>query len=220
MLTQLESARKGLLTDEMKRVAEWEQVDPENLRKGIAAGHIILLSNTRHQDVKPVAIGQGLRTKVNANIGTSKDQADPEVECEKARLSMRAGTDTLMDLSTGGDIDVIRRLIMEAAPIPIGTVPFYQAAIEAVKREEKLVEMDPDDLFHVIEKQVEDGVDFLTVHCGVTLAAKDRLEAEGRYMDVVSRGGSFHLAWMKHQDRENPLYDQFDRLLKLPTPAT
>lgn len=215
MLTQLESARKGLITDEMKMAAEAEQVDPEVLRKGIAEGKIVLLANVNHSNARPLAIGQGLRTKVNANIGSSRDQADPELECEKARQAVAAGADTLMDLSTGGDIDDIRKRIMEAAPIAIGTVPFYQTAIECAQQERPLVEMDPEDLFAVIEKHVREGVDFLTVHCGVTLISKERMEAEGRLMDVVSRGGSFHIAWMTYQNKENPLYDQFDRLLEI-----
>ena len=162
--TQLEHARKGILTDEMKIVAESEQVDPEDLRKGIADGKIIILSNLRHESAPPVAIGAGMRTKVNANIGSSRDHADPEVEEEKARTAVSAGADTLMDLSTGGDIDAIRKGVMEAAPIAIGTVPFYQAAIETVKKEKSMVEMDPEDLFGVIEKhvrEVRNGLDQL-----------------------------------------------------------
>lgn len=215
MMTQLESARKGIVTDQMKRVADEEGVDVEMLRTGISEGKIILLSNVRRPDVKPVAIGQGLRTKVNANIGTSRDHADPEVEQEKAEQAWKAGADTLMDLSTGGDIDGIRRKIIATVPIPIGTVPFYQAAIETVAKEQRLVDMDAEDLFRVIEKHVLDGVDFLTVHCGVTLLSKERMEAEGRRMDVVSRGGSFHIAWMVSQSKENPLFEQFDRLLEI-----
>jgi len=215
MPTQLENAQKGFITDEMKQVAASEGMDPEVLRKGIAEGKIVLFSNIRHENVKPVAVGKGLYTKVNANIGTSRDQEDPELEKEKALQAMNAGADTLMDLSTGGDIDAIRRQIMEAAPIPIGTVPFYQAAIETVKKKKPLIEMNPEDLFHVIEKHLEEGVDFLTVHCGVTLQTKKRMEQEGRLMDVVSRGGSFHLEWMAFQEKENPLFEQFDRLLEM-----
>ncbi len=215
MMTQLENARKGILTDQMKRVAEDEGVDVEVLRSGISEGKIILLSNVRRPDVKPVGIGEGLRTKVNANIGTSRDHADPAVEQEKAERAWKAGADTLMDLSTGGDIDRIRRRIIETVPIPIGTVPFYQAAIETVGKNQRLVDMDGEDLFRVIEKHVLDGVDFLTVHCGVTLLSKERMEAEGRRMDVVSRGGSFHIAWMVSQNKENPLFEHFDRLLEI-----
>ena len=215
MLTQLESARKGLITDEMKQVAEMEQVPVEDLKAGIAAGEIVLLSNSSHQDCRPVAIGKGLRTKVNANIGSSKDQAAADLECEKAVRAMKAGADTIMDLSTGGDIDDIRKQVMLAAPIPIGTVPFYQAAIETVQNGCALVDMDPENLFRVIEKHVQEGVDFLTVHCGVTLLSKERMDREGRLMHVVSRGGSFHLAWMAVQKKENPLFEQFDRLLEI-----
>jgi len=215
MLTQIESARKGRITDEMKQAAEAERVPPEDLRRGIADGKIVLLKNARHAGSAPVAVGAGLRTKVNANIGSSKDHADPALECTKARTSREAGADTFMDLSTGGDIDAIRAQVMQAAPIPIGTVPFYQAAIETVRQGRPLVEMDPEDLFRVIEKHVAEGVDFLTVHCGVTRASRERMDQEGRLMDVVSRGGSFHLAWMAFHGKENPLYERFDRLLEI-----
>ncbi|MGW8320354.1 MAG: phosphomethylpyrimidine synthase ThiC, partial [Thermodesulfobacteriota bacterium] len=215
MLTQLESARKGILTDQMKRVAQEEGMDAERLRSGIAEGKIILLCNTRHGNVEPIAIGEGVRTKVNANIGTSRDSADLESEKEKALRSWKAGADTLMDLSTGGDIDLIRKEIMKATPLPIGTVPFYQAAIETVAKGERMVDMEADSLFEVIEKHVLDGVDFLTVHCGVTLLSKERLEAEGRLMDVVSRGGSFLLEWMVYNERENPLFEHYDTLLTI-----
>lgn len=215
MLTQLESARRGILTDEVKRSAEMEGVDPEFILEGIRAGVILLLSNVNHREATPVAIGRGLRTKVNANIGTSRDLADPALEKEKAIQAWKAGADTLMDLSTGGDIDAFRRDLLRSIPIPLGTVPVYQAGIETVASGRPLKEMDPDLLFSVIEKHVRDGVDFLTVHCGVTLACKDRMQTEGRLMDVVSRGGAFHLEWMVHQGRENPLYEQFDRLLEI-----
>lgn len=215
MLTQLESARHGRITDEMKQAAEAEGVPPEEIRRGIAQGSVVLLRNARHVDSTPVAVGTGLRTKVNANIGSSKDHADPALECEKARRSREAGTDTFMDLSTGGDIDAIRKQVMAEAPIPIGTVPFYQAAIETVREGRSLVEMGEDKLFRTIERHVEDGVDFLTVHCGVTLASRERMDREGRLMDVVSRGGSFHLGWMAFHGRENPLYEHFDRLLEI-----
>jgi len=215
MLTQLESARQGRITDEMKQAAEAERVTPEDLRRGIAEGKIVLLRNVHHANAAPLAIGAGLRTKVNANIGSSKDHADPALECAKARTCLEAGADAFMDLSTGGDIDAIRKQVMEAAPIPIGTVPFYQAAIETVRGGCSLVEMDAEDLFRVIEKHVREGVDFLTVHCGVTIASRERMEREGRRMDVVSRGGSFHLGWMARHGRENPLFEHFDRLLEI-----
>jgi phosphomethylpyrimidine synthase len=190
-------------------------VDPEFILDGIRSGVILLLSNINHREATPVAIGRGLRTKVNANIGTSRDLADPALEKEKAIQAWKAGADTLMDLSTGGDIDAFRRDLLRSIPIPLGTVPVYQAGIETVASGRPRKEMDPDLLFSVIEKHVRDGVDFLTVHCGVTLACKERMQAEGRLMDVVSRGGAFHLEWMVHQGRENPLYEQFDRLLEI-----
>jgi phosphomethylpyrimidine synthase len=200
----------------MKRAAEAEGVDPESIRRGIADGRIILLSNVNHREVTPVAIGEGLRVKVNANIGSSKDHADRDEECRKAEMAYRAGADTLMDLSTGGDIDGIRKAVMATAPLPIGTVPLYQVAIETIeKRKKSLVEMDTDDLFEVIERHAKEGVDFVTVHCGVTAQVRKCMQLEKRLMDVVSRGGAFSLEWMAYQQKENPLYEHFDRLLDI-----
>ena len=215
-MTQLESARQGIVTQEMKRAAEAEGIDSELLRRGIAEGQIIVLSNVNHGEVTPVAIGAGLRTKVNANIGTSKDHADLAEESRKAETAWKAGADTIMDLSTGGDIDEVRKAVMAAAPLPIGTVPLYQAAIETIERRKKsLVEMDPDDLFEVIERHAKEGVDFVTVHCGVTAMVRRCMEVEKRLMDVVSRGGAFSLEWMAYQNKENPLYERFERLLDI-----
>jgi len=164
--------------------------------------------------VKALHVAVGDKVSEGSLIVTLEVEGAAREE-EKAVQAWKAGADTLMDLSTGGDIDGIRRRVMESTPIPIGTVPFYQAAIETVAKNERLVDMDAEDLFEVIERHVLDGVDFLTVHCGVTLLSKDRMEAEGRLMDVVSRGGSFHIEWMVVQNKENPLYDQFDRLLEI-----
>ncbi len=156
-----------------------------------------------------------MSTKVNANIGTSSDFGNVATELEKLRVAISAGSDTVMDLSTGGDITAIRRAIVADSPVPVGTVPIYQAGIEAIDRYGAIVKMTDDDLFGVIEENARDGVDFITVHCGVTRSAIARLKQQGRVADVVSRGGAFLIAWILYNGRENPLYEQYDRLLAI-----
>ncbi len=214
-MTQLELARAGNISREMKRVAEEEGLDAEFVRAGIAQGTIVLPANVRHNNLDPCGIGQGLRTKVNANIGTSLDYGTVETELEKLRTCIEYKADTVMDLSTGGDIAGIRRSILAASPLPLGTVPIYQAAIEAVEGRGAIVNMTADDLFAVIEQQAKDGVDFMTVHCGVTQRSVAQLRRCKRLTNVVSRGGAFLTGWILHQQRENPLYEQFDRLLEI-----
>ncbi|MFC1862010.1 phosphomethylpyrimidine synthase ThiC, partial [Chloroflexota bacterium] len=165
--------------------------------------------NIKHTNLTPCGIGQGLRTKVNANIGTSSDHGNVDTELEKLRVAIDSGADTVMDLSTGGDISAIRRAIIASSPLPIGTVPVYQAGIEAIARHSAIVKMTADDLFAVIEGHARDGVDFITVHCGVTQSAIARLKKQGRVADVVSRGGAFLVGWMLYNERENPLYEQY-----------
>jgi phosphomethylpyrimidine synthase len=168
-----------------------------------------------HKGVHPCGIGKGLRTKVNANIGTSSDFGDANTELEKLHAAESAKSDTVMDLSTGGDISAIRRGIIASTTLPIGTVPLYQAGIEAIDRWGSIVAMPVDHLFAAIEEQAEDGVDFMTVHCGVTQKAVDRLRQSPRVTDVVSRGGAFVIGWMLHNSQENPLYEYFDRMLEI-----
>jgi phosphomethylpyrimidine synthase len=213
--TQLEMARRGIVSGEMVFCAKQESVAPEYIRKGVEDGTIVVVRNNRHTSIAAMAIGKGLRTKVNANVGTSKDRADVAHELEKVRVSIAAGTDTIMDLSTGGDLGAIRRAIIGASTVAIGTVPIYQAAVAAVNAGKAIVEMTADDLFRAIEENGEDGVDFLTVHCGVTRESVGRLETQGRVLGIVSRGGSILAHWMDYNDRENPLYEQYDRLLEI-----
>lgn len=215
-MTILEAAKGGNLTAVIQEAADAEKVPPQVLMERVAEGSAVVCRNKVHSGLRPLAIGKGLRTKINANIGSSRDHADLDLEVEKARVALSAGADTIMDLSTGGDIDAIRRAVMKAAPIPVGTVPIYQAIVESVeKRETAMVNMTADDVFEVIERHVEDGVDFLTVHCGVTFESMVRMEREGRVTDVVSRGGSFTLEWMRYNEKENPLYEHYDRLLEI-----
>ncbi len=214
-MTQLELAKKGIISPQMKAVAEVEGLEPEFIRQGVAAGTIVIPANTKHSNLAPCGIGQGLSTKINANIGTSSDFGDINSELEKLRVAIEAGADAVMDLSTGGDIGAIRRAIITASPRTIGTVPIYQAGIEAIARDGAIVKMTADELFGVIEENSRDGVDFITVHCGVTQSAVARLKQQGRVADVVSRGGAFLIGWMLHNERENPLYEQYDRLLEI-----
>ncbi|MDN5345444.1 MAG: phosphomethylpyrimidine synthase, partial [Clostridia bacterium] len=178
-------------------------------------GRVVIPANKNHTNLEPCGIGRGLRTKVNANLGTSTAYPDLEPELEKLREALDAGADAVMDLSTGGDINECRRQVIAHSPVAVGTVPIYQATVEAQEKYGALVEMTADDLFRVIEMQAADGVDFITVHCGVTLEVVDRLRREGRLADIVSRGGSFLTGWMLHHGEENPLYAQYDRLLAI-----
>lgn len=215
-MTQLEYARQGVITDKMKEAALSEGVSPEFIRDGISAGNIIICHNVKHHNGRPLAVGKGLRTKVNANIGSSADDLDITKELEKARVAVKYGADAIMDLSTGGPVDEIRRAIIAETSACIGSVPLYQAALDAVRTKKKaIVDMTVDDIFAGIIKHAEDGVDFITVHCGVTRSTVERMKNEGRIMDVVSRGGAFTIEWMTHNNRENPLFEHFDRLLEI-----
>ena len=214
-MTRIELARQGRITDEMRDVALAEGVEAEYIRKELAEGTIIISNNVLRRNIPPLAIGKGLRTKINANIGTSQDRLDINEELEKLKVSIEAGADAVMDLSTGGDIDAIRKTILKESSVPIGTVPIYQAALAAKNKGKSFVELSPDDFFEVIERQAEDGVDFVTVHTGITMRALERLKKQGRVMGIVSRGGALIAEWMRHNKKENPLYEDFPRLVKI-----
>ncbi|MDD5339565.1 MAG: phosphomethylpyrimidine synthase ThiC, partial [Dehalococcoidales bacterium] len=214
-MTQLEIAVRGDTSPQMLQVAKTESIDVEILREKIASGKVVIPANVRHIGLKPCGVGEGLSTKVNANIGTSSDYGDVTTELVKLKTALDAGADTVMDLSTGGDISAIRKAIVAASPSAIGTVPLYQAGIKAIQDHGAIVKMTLDDFFKAIEDNARDGVDFVTVHCGVTQGAIARLKQQGRVTDVVSRGGAFTLGWMLHNDKENPLYEQYDRLLEI-----
>jgi phosphomethylpyrimidine synthase len=214
-MTQLKLARKGTVSPEIKHVAEKESVETDFIIHGLAAGEIVIPANINHRNLIPCGIGKGLRTKVNANIGTSSDSCDLSTELRKLQTAIEFGADTVMDLSTGGDISAIRRALMRAGTVPVGTVPIYQAGIEAIENRGAIVNMTVDEIFAVIEEHAKDGVDFVTVHCGVTQESLARLKKQGRKTDIVSRGGAFLIGWMLHNDKENPLYQYYDRLLDL-----
>jgi len=214
MTTQLEYAKRRKITKEVKEIAFDEGLTPEYVMRGVAQGRIVVTKNLR-REITPLGIGEGLRIKVNANIGTSKDFCDIEKELEKARIAQEAGTDTLMDLSTGGDIDAIRRRILKETTIPLGTVPIYQAAIEAQEKHGTIVDMTEDGIFKVIERNAKDGVDFITVHCGINKESIERVFKQKRLMGIVSRGGTFLTARILHTGEENPLYANYDYLLEI-----
>ena len=214
-MTQLETARENKISEEMKICARREGVEPEFIRKGVEDGNIVVVRNKKHTSVLPIAIGKGLKTKVNANIGTSKDRIDLDLELKKVKVSVAAKADTIMDLSTGGDIRAIRKAIISQSPLIIGTVPIYQAAADTLNSGKAIVEMSADNMFDVIEEHGEDGVDFVTVHCGVTRRSVGCIKDEGRRLGIVSRGGTFLSKWMEYNEKENPLYEQYDRLLEI-----
>ncbi len=213
-MTQLELAQKGNVSPQAKYVALQEGQEDSFVLQGLLDGSIVIPANRNHKTLSTFCgIGRGLRTKVNANIGTSTDFFGLETELEKLKAAIDCGTDTVMDLSVGGDISIIRKTILDASSVPIGTVPIYQAGIEAIDKHGAIVNMTVDDIFNVIERQAIDGVDFMTLHCGVTQTSIARLKNEGRLTDIVSRGGAFLTGWMLHNEKENPLYEYFDRLL-------
>ena len=213
--TQIISAREGIITEEMKYVAEYEGVEPEFVRKGIEDGSIVILKNNQRKDSIPVGVGAGLSVKINANIGTSNERSGLEEELKKVKIIEETGADVLMDLSTGKGIDDVRAQIIASTRLPIGTVPMYQAGKEALDEFKNITKLSKEKLFSDIEKQCKDGVDFITVHCGVTKFVIDQLEKQKRVTGIVSRGGAMLACWIKATGRENPLYEYYDELLDI-----
>ncbi|MDR0309330.1 MAG: phosphomethylpyrimidine synthase ThiC [Candidatus Methanoplasma sp.] len=212
MSTIMEEARRGI-SPLIRRIAEKEGMSEEFVRNGIASGRIVVPCNPIH-DPEPAAIGEGMRIKVNVNLGTSRDINDLDGELRKLDIAIKYGADAVMDLSTGGDIDHIRRTLIGKAPMMMGSVPIYQTGLVAA-RKDAVVDMTEDDIFDGIEKHAKDGMDFMTVHCGITKETVAWLKKSNRVTDVVSRGGSFLTAWILHNDEENPLYRNFDYLLEM-----
>ncbi|HEX3031472.1 MAG TPA: phosphomethylpyrimidine synthase ThiC [Bacillota bacterium] len=208
-------AVQGIITPEMEKVALKEGVQPEIIRQRVAEGTVVIPCNPNHKNLEPVGIGNGLRTKVSASIGLHSRNAQMEEEKEKIRVALAAGTDAIMDLSAGGDVDAMRKETLALANVPVGTLPLYQAMAEAAQKRGSSLNMDVEELFEVIERQAADGVDFLTLHCGTTMDIVERAKREGRIDPLVSYGGSHLIGWMVHNRRENPLYEQYDRVLAL-----
>lgn len=214
-MTQLEYAKKGKLTPQMRAISHIEGLDLEVLRDRVASGTVVIPSNPNHKCARPCAVGEGLRTKVNANIGTSADYMSLRRELKKLNVAVRAGCDTVMDLSTGGDIKRIRRTLLKHSSVPFGTVPIYETAVNVTKDKGHISKMTDDDILSTVESQAKDGVDFMTIHAGVTLETVERLKKEKRLTDVVSRGGALLIEWMSCQKKENPLYENFKEVLRI-----
>jgi phosphomethylpyrimidine synthase len=216
MGTQMSSARRGIATDEMKQVAKDEDVTLDTLVQGIARGSIIIPKNIeRKQEIKVVGIGQNLKTKVNVNIGTSTLYQSLEEEISKARVAVRYGADTIMDLSDGGDLNLIREKLLEAAPITFGTVPVYQAYAHGVEKSKNPLNISSDDFLNAFEKNVRDGVDYTTIHSGITKELAHRIMEVQRHGGIVSKGGTITAAWMLKYDKENPYYEYFDYMCEI-----
>jgi len=214
-LTQIEIARSGKISPEVRAAARREGVDPKAIRAGVAEGTIVVLKNRLRRGLTPLAIGRGLTVKVNANIGSSRDLSSVKNELKKLRAALEVKTDTVMDLSTGEPVDKIRVEILKNCPVPLGTVPIYGAALKALRRGKSFVELEPEEFFAEVELQAEQGVDFMTVHVGVNREAAQVLKKNRRVLGVVSRGGVLTLEWMKYNRRENPLFENYDRLLQI-----
>lgn len=215
MKTQIESAKKGIITEQMKVVAANESMDAETLRELVAEGRVVIPSNVNHKNLVPIGIGKFLKTKINANIGTSGDYDKIEDELKKIDMVEKYHADTVMDLSTGGDVDKIRRALVERSTIPFGNVPIYQMAKEVAAKGGAFVQMTIDEMLVYIEKQAEDGVDFMTIHAGLTRRAVEKIRKQRRRAGIVSRGGSITTGWMLHNNKENPFYEHFDRILEI-----
>ena len=212
LATQLESAFDNKLTKEMEQVCQDEDISPELLLERIRQGQIVILKG-RFNGKRVVGIGKGLRTKINASIGTSTDVCDIEHEKRKARIAEDNGADTLMELSAAGDLDLIRKEVLSEVSLPVGNVPLYQAFCETIQKYKDPTKLDPEFLFDLIERQCQDGIAFMAIHCGINLFTIERMKKQGyRYGGLCSKGGTLMIQWMMKNERENPLYEQFDRV--------
>lgn len=213
-MTQLEQAQKGNITTEMEKISADENIEVSKLIRRIAKGYIVIPKNINGKST-PLGIGKGLKTKINANIGSSSELEDIPLEVEKAEIAVKYGSDTIMDLSTGPHLKKVRKAIMKKVKIPIGTVPIYEAAVKASQSKGAVVHMDEDDMFQAIINQAKEGVDFITVHCGVNQDTVEKVKRSNRKMGIVSRGGAFTAAWILQNQEENPLYRNYDYLLEI-----
>ncbi len=210
--TQMDAARKGILTREMEIVAKKERMEPENLTSLVAEGKIAICANRRHTCLDPEGVGSMLRTKINVNLGVSRDCVDYDMEMEKVRKAVALGAEAIMDLSSHGDTRPFRRKLVEECSAMIGTVPIYDSVIHHQK---DLGELTAQDFIDVVRLHAEDGVDFVTLHCGITRNTVRQIRAQGRKMNIVSRGGSLVFAWMSMTGEENPFYSHFDEILDI-----
>ncbi len=214
-MTQIEQARKKKITRQMRLVAESESLPVEFIRDGVARGTIVIPTNKNHTIKRLCGVGKGLRTKINANIGTSPDSKDLKNEIKKLEICLKSGADAVMDLSTGGDIKEIRKHILKLSTIPVGTVPIYEAIISAMRKKKPISSLTEDEIIAAFESHAKDGIDFATIHCGLTLETLKRIKKGARNIDIVSRGGAFLAEWMVVNKKENPFYSNFNAVLKI-----
>jgi phosphomethylpyrimidine synthase len=214
-MTQLEYARKNIITDLMKEIARQEGLSVRDISQRIKQGKVVILNNNKRKIEKPCAVGWGLKTKVNANIGTSSDCTEISDELKKLRIAIEYGADTIMDLSVGGNIRKIRKQIIKYSSVPVGTVPIYEAAVLASRLKGSFLKMKKELIFDILKSQAEDGVDFFTIHAGINRRALEILKKYRRILDIVSRGGAILAVWMKYNKRENPFYEYFDEILDI-----
>lgn len=210
--TQMEAAKKGILTPEMKAVAEKEYMDPEKLRQLVALGQIAIPANINHKSLNPEGIGKGLRTKINVNLGISGDANNYQAEMDKVRMALDFGAEAIMDLSNYGKTNTFRRQLIDMSPAMIGTVPMYDAIGYLDK---DLLEITPQDFLKVVRAHAEEGVDFMTIHAGINRRAVEAFKRDKRKMNIVSRGGSLLFAWMEMTGNENPFFEYYDDVLEI-----
>ena len=212
LITQIDYARAGKITPQMEAVAAKEHKTPEEIRAGVAKGSIAIPANIHHAALDPEGVGEGMRTKVNVNLGISGDLMNAEMELEKVRTAIELGAEGIMDLSNHGKTHDFRKQLIDMSPAMIGTVPMYDAI---GYMEKPLVKLTKDDLFEVVRAHAEDGVDFMTIHCGINKSVTKTFKETGRLMNIVSRGGSLLFGWMEVTGNENPFYEYFDELLEI-----
>lgn len=214
-MTQLELAANDIITPLMEKVASLEGVNAPVILSRLKEGTIVIPFNKKSKAKKPCGIGFGLRTKINANIGTSTDKTKLEFELAKLKTACKYGADTVMDLSVGGDLPAVRRRILSASLVPVGTVPIYEVAVNAQRKKRSFLKFGIDDILETLEKQASDGVDFFTIHAGITRKSLKALTRSRRIMGIVSRGGAIIASWMYRNKKENPFYEHFDRILEI-----
>ena len=210
--TQMEAAKKGIITPEMETVAKKEYLDPEVLRQRVADGSVAIPCNINHKSISPEGIGMGLRTKINVNLGISGDHKDYELEMEKVDMAIKFGAEAIMDLSNYGKTNEFRKKLVEKSPAMIGTVPMYDAIGYL---EKDLLEITAEDFLRVVRAHAEEGVDFMTIHAGINKRAVEAFRRDKREMNIVSRGGSLLFAWMMMTGNENPFYEHYDEVLEI-----
>ncbi len=210
--TQMDAAKKGIVTPQMKIVADKEKMDPQRLRELVALGQVVIPANKNHARLDPEGVGTGLRTKINVNLGVSKECCDLDLELAKAHKAIELKAEAIMDLSCFGKTQTFRKRLIDSSSAMIGTVPMYDAVGLLDKALKKIT---VDEFFQVVETHAEDGVDFMTIHCGMNRATAERVKRNKRLTNIVSRGGSLLFAWMEMNHQENPFYEYFDRLLDI-----